>query len=143
VTLVVIAVDMGGSLAINWAGWKLGLAPHWSEGINERWLWGPWSTTLMSSVDAVLWAPLFEELGFRGLLYVTLRTRMPPLAAAVASSALFSATHVTSLPTSLAFFWSGMVWCYAFERFRTLVPGMVGHAAGNMLAVASVLMFYR
>jgi hypothetical protein len=142
-TLVLLTVDIVGSLAINWVMWKLGFQPHWSEGINERWIWGPWSTALLSSVDAVVWAPIFEEIGFRGLLYITLRTRLSPVTAAVVSSALFSGTHLNSLAGFLAFFWSGLVWCYALERFRTLLPAMLGHAAGNSLAVATMVMFYR
>jgi len=142
-TLVLLTVDIVGSLAINWVMWKLGYQPHWSEGINERWIWGPWSTALLSSVDAVVWAPIFEEIGFRGLLYITLRTRLSPVTAAVISSALFSGTHLNSLAGFLAFLWSGLVWCYALERFRTLLPAMLGHAAGNSLAVATMVMFYR
>jgi len=142
-TAVLLAADLAGGLAINWGLWRLGIQPHWTEGLNERWIWGPLPLALMSGVDAVVWAPLFEEIGFRGLLYLTLRARLAPLPAAVASALVFSGTHLNSLAAFLAFFWSGLVWCYAVERFRTLLPAMLGHAAGNALSMATMFMFYR
>ncbi len=143
VMLAVIAADMSGTLAINWSIWKLGFVPHWADGINERWIWAPLSTSVFSGIDAVAWASIFEEIGFRGLLYLTLRTRLSPVTAAVISSGLFSITHMNSLATSLAFFWSGLVWCYAVERFRSLLPAIAAHATGNVLAVSTVFLFYR
>lgn len=142
-TAVLLAADLLGGLVINWAVWWLGFQPHWTEGINERWIWGPLSTALLSGVDAVVWAPIFEEIGFRGLLYITLRSRLAPWPAALLTSVLFSGTHLNSLAAFLAFFWSGLVWCYAIERFRTLLPAMLGHATGNALSMATMFMFYR
>ena len=86
---------------------------------------------------------MFEEIGFRGLLYVTLRSRLRPLHAAVISSGVFSLLHLYSISGFLSVFWSGLVWAYAFERFRSLMPAMMTHAIGNLFALSLILVFYR
>lgn len=142
-TLVIIAVERSGAMFISWGAAELGWQSHWSEGLSERWIWGPWSITLLSAVDAVVWAPLFEEIGFRGLIYLSLRTRMKPWQAAMLSSGAFALLHCSSLVVFISVFWSGLVWAYAFERLRSLLPVILAHASVNMMAVGSVLLFYR
>ena len=142
ITLAVLALEWCGTLCIAWLGWKVGLESHWSEGLYERAIFGPWQTTVLGAVNTVVWAPLFEEIGFRGLIYTTLRSRLAPLAI-VLSAVLFSALHMYSLAGFLAVFWSGMVLAWAYERYRSLLPGMLVHAAGNLLAIGTVVLFYR
>ncbi len=142
-TLVVLAIDWAGTLAITWTGWQLGLSAHWSEGLQERMIFGPLQSTVLGSINMVLWAPLLEEIGFRGLVYVSLRSRLRPLPAALISAGLFSSLHLYSLPGFLSVFWSGLVLAFAFERFRSLLPGIAVHMAGNTLALSTVLLFYR
>lgn len=143
ITFAIIMLERSGALLISWSTWALGYEPHWSDGLAERWMWGSWENTLMSSVNVVAWAPLFEEIGFRGLLYLTLRTRMKPLPAALLSAGTFSALHLYSLAGFLAVFWSGLVWAVAFERIRSLLPIILAHAGSNLFAVSMVVMFYR
>ncbi len=140
---IVMLIERCGAILISWTSWLMGYESHWSNGLAERWIWGPWETTLISSVNTIVWAPLFEEIAFRGLLFFSLRTCMRPLYAALISATVFSLLHPYSLPGFLAVFWSGMVWAYAFERFRSLLPGIFAHAIGNLLAVSMMLMFYR
>lgn len=142
-TLVLLFVERAGSLLISWALWHLDVQPHWAEGLAERWIWGPWPATLMSSINTIAWAPVLEEIGFRGLLFLTLRSRFGFAASAIMSAAAFSLLHPYSLAALLGVFWSGLIWAWAFERFRTLLPAILGHAAGNLLAVGTILMFYR
>ncbi len=142
-TLAVFAVERTGALGISWLAWSAGFEPHWSEGLAERWLWSSWSNALASGIDVVVWAPIVEEIGFRGLLYLTLRSRLKPLPAALISAGLFSLLHLYSVSGFLSVFWSGLVWAWAFERFRSLLPGMLTHALGNLLVVSMVLVFYR
>jgi len=143
IILAVLALEWAGTLLIAWLSWQLGLQGHWSEGLYERMIFGPWQTTLLGMIGLVVWAPIFEEIGFRGLVYVTLRSRMGPITAALVSALLFSALHLYSVPGFLSVFWSGLVLAWTFERFHSLLPGMVAHAAGNLLALSPVLLFYR
>ena len=52
------------------------------------------------TIDGVVWAPIFEELAFRGLLYPTLRLRLPPWLAALLSAALFGGPTATGCRAS-------------------------------------------
>ncbi len=142
-SLMVLLIERSGALAISWGVWQAGIEPHWADGLAERWIWGPWDVTVLSSINTVVWAPVFEEIGFRGLLYTTLRSRFSITTAAIVSAGIFAMLHLYSLAGALAVFWSGLVWAIAFERFRTLWPAILAHATGNLLAVASVLLFYR
>ncbi len=143
IVLAILTLEWAGSLLIAWLSWKLNLESHWSQGLHDRLLFGPWETTFFSAVDMVAWGPMVEEIAFRGLLYVTLRSRFKPLPAAAISAGAFSALHFYSLPGFLAVFWSGLVFALAFERFRSLLPVMAVHAASNALALSTVLLFYR
>jgi membrane protease YdiL (CAAX protease family) len=143
VTILVLTIERSGALLISWSSWALGYEPHWSDGLAERWVWSSWENTVVNGVNAVVWAPLFEEIGFRGLLYVTLRSRLRPLHAAVISSGVFSLLHLYSISGFLSVFWSGLVWAYAFERFRSLMPAVMTHAIGNLFALSLILVFYR
>jgi CAAX protease family protein len=40
-------------------------------------------------------------------------------------------------------FVSGVLWALAYERTRSLLPGMLAHAAGNVQATAIVLAILR
>ena len=56
---------------------------------------------------------------------------------------LFSALHLSSLAGFLSIFWSGLLLAYAYERYHSLLPGMVMHSAGNLLYLSTLLLFYR
>jgi membrane protease YdiL (CAAX protease family) len=143
ISLAVLVVEWSGTMLMAWGSWQLGTEAHWSQGLYERMIFGPWETTTLSAVSLVLWAPIVEEIGFRGLAYVTLRTRLRPFPAAFLSAVLFSSLHFYSLPGFLSIFWSGLVLAFVFEKFRSLLPGIAIHMAGNLLALSTILLFYR
>ena len=143
ITLALLAMDMSGQLFIGWGTWKLGLGSHWSAGIQERLVFGPEATVIWSMINIVLWTPIMEEIGFRGLVYTTLRSRLGPTLAIVLSAALFSALHLKSLAGFLSIFWSGLLLSYAYERYHSLLPGIVMHSAGNLLYLSTLVLFYR
>lgn len=142
-TLGLLAMDMLGQLLIGWGTWKLGIGDPWSTGIQERLVFGPETTVIWSTINIVVWVPVMEEIGFRGLIYTTLRSRAGPTLAIVLSAALFSAVHIQTLAGFLSIFWSGLLLAYAYERYHSLLPGIVMHSAGNMLYLSTILLFYR
>jgi len=143
ITLALLAMDMLGQMTIGWGTWKLGFGDHWSAGIQERLVFGPQATVIWSTINIVLWTPVMEEIGFRGLVYTTMRSRLGPTLAIVVSALLFSALHLKSVAGFLSIFWSGLLLAYAYERYHSLLPGMVMHAAGNLLYLGTILLFYR
>ena len=40
-------------------------------------------------------------------------------------------------------FWSGLLLSYAYERYHSLLPGIVMHSAGNLLYLSTLVLFYR
>jgi uncharacterized protein len=143
ITLALLALEWAGGILIAAAGWALGLQSHWSKGMHELSIFGGWQETLLHAIDAVVWVPLVEEVAFRGLLYVTLRAVLRPWPAILLSALLFAALHVFSVLGFLTVLWGGIVLAWSFERFRSLLPGMVIHAAGNLLSLSTLLLFYR
>lgn len=143
VTVMLLAVHWAGNMLISALGWGLGLESHWSQGIHELAMFGSWRNTLLAATNAVLWAAIIEEIAFRGLLYVTLRSVMRPWMAILLSAALFSLLHLYSFTAMLTVFWSGVLLAWSFERFRSLLPAMVVHGLGNAVAVSTLVLFYR
>lgn len=143
ITMILLAIEWTGSMLIGWTGWKLGLHCHWSEGLHELSIFGPWQATALNAFNSTVLVAVIEEITFRGLVYVTLRSFLKPLPAIILSAAFFSVLHFYSLLGFFAVFWSGIVLAYTFERFRSLLPCIIIHSSGNMLSLATVLLFYR
>ena len=51
--------------------------------------------------------------------------------------------HGYGLQGFAAVTWSGMIWALGYERTRSLLPGMLAHAASNLLATTSFLLLLR
>jgi len=141
--LVLLGLSLAGESLLSIGLNALGVTSHWADGFLEDFLWGSPATVAAGTVDGVVWAPTFEELAFRGLLYPTLRLRLPPWPAALLSSALFGVAHGYGLQGFVAVTWSGMIWALGYERTRSLVPGILAHAASNLLATTSFLLLLR
>jgi ABC-2 type transport system permease protein len=92
----------------------------------------PWIGAL-----AVLAAPLFEELIFRGILYRGFRRSLAPLHAALASALVFALVH-----PPLAFvpvFVMALLAALVFERTGLLLAPIAAHATYNALVVGAAL----
>ncbi|MGH7354810.1 MAG: lysostaphin resistance A-like protein [Candidatus Rokuibacteriota bacterium] len=120
-----------------------GLAAHWTEWFDPDLAWGRASVATASVVGAVVAAPVVEELGFRGLLYGTLRVRLGLPVAAAASALIFAALHGYGVVGFLSVFTSGMLWAWAFERSGSVLPGIAAHAVNNLSASVAVLVLLR
>jgi len=142
-TAALLALEMIGLMLIGWGTWQLGLESHWAQGIQERLVFGPTETVIFSIINIIVWTPIFEEIGFRGLLYTSFRQRLSPTLAIVISAMLFSILHLKSLNGFLSIFWSGLILAYAYEKYRSLLPGILIHSIGNLFYLSTVLLFYR
>jgi membrane protease YdiL (CAAX protease family) len=143
IALAAIAAELLGTGILGWSSLLVGVEGGWAEGFDETLAFGSLSEVLLTSFDYIIMAPIVEELAFRGILYFSLRRRLGPWQAAAASAAIFSFVHFYSLPGFLTTFWSGAIWAVAFERTRSLVPGIAAHAVYNLLYVASWTLIYR
>jgi membrane protease YdiL (CAAX protease family) len=84
---------------------------------------------------AILAAPVFEEFIFRGLLFGGLRRSFGPLAAVLASAAIFAIVHppISMIPV----FAMGVVAAFVYNRTRMLAAPIVVHAIYNAAVIVS------
>jgi membrane protease YdiL (CAAX protease family)/uncharacterized RDD family membrane protein YckC len=94
---------------------------------------GPWPLQILMIAIA---APVSEELSFRGFFFGGLRARMPALAAALISGALFGLLHAPGgigvVPQLFAF---GTILALLYEKTGSIVPGMLLHILNNTLGL--------
>jgi membrane protease YdiL (CAAX protease family) len=143
VTLALIALALVGDTVVDAAGRWSGLRSHWADGFSEDMLWDSRGVFLVDIVNVTAWAPLVEELTFRGLLYATLRVRFAVWPAALMSAATFALPHGYAAMGSLSVFVSGVLWALAYERARSLLPALFAHAANNVMSTLWIVGLLR
>ncbi len=84
----------------------------------------------------VIAAPISEEFCFRGMLFGGLRTRLPRLAAALLSGAIFGGLHATTgvsaIPPLIVF---GFLLALLYEKTGSIIPGILLHMLNNSVAL--------
>ncbi len=141
--LAVVAAGLVGEWVLGRIAEPLKLISHWTEWFDADLVWGSSPTLMVSLMEYVFFAPVFEELAFRGLLFGVFRRRFQWGVAAMLSAALFAIAHGYGLIGFLSVFWSGLIWAWAYERTGSLWPGMIGHAINNLLVCLSVMALLR
>ncbi len=136
--VALVAAGLVIDLGLGLLGGALGLTSHWAEWFDADLAWGGPAVVGLTLLGSIVFAPVFEELIFRGLLYGTLRTRLAwPLAAAT-SGLVFALAHGYGVIGFLSVFLSGVLWAWVYERTGSLLPSILAHVANN-LAVAITL----
>lgn len=142
----VLAVVAGGL----WGEWLIDrmtehwqLSSHWTEWFDEDLVWGSSSLTMVSLLEYVILAPLFEELVFRGLLFAILRRKFRFLPAAVISASIFGLAHGYGVVGLISVCWSGVLWAWIYEKTGSLGPGILAHAINNFLVCLAVMSLLR
>jgi membrane protease YdiL (CAAX protease family) len=90
-----------------------------------------------------VFAPLFEELAFRGLLFAILRRKFRFLPAALISAGIFGVAHGYGLVGLVSVCWSGVLWAWIYEKTGSLLPGILAHAINNLLVCLAVMALLR
>ena len=101
-------------------------------------------TTAFVVLAAVVFAPLAEEVLFRGLLFQSLRRRLGLWFAALTSSLVFCLVHVeiiTSQPLALTgLFVLAVVFAWSFHRTGSLVVPILAHATFNAVSLGLAIL---
>jgi uncharacterized protein len=127
-SLIAAAADTGGSP---------------TEALLESAALGSPATMLLGALEAVIWAPLFEEIAFRAVLYGSLRARFGVGVSALLSAAVFALLHGYSPLVLLPLGAGAMLSALVYERTRSLWPSILSHAFNNALVVAASWAVYR
>ena len=98
---------------------------------------------MVSLLEFIVLAPIFEEVAFRGVLFGTLRKKFSWGSSAVLSAAIFALAHGYGVLGFISVFWSGMLWAWIYEKTGSLLPSMFAHAANNLLVCLSILYLLR
>mgnify|MGYP001564712092 FL=1 len=142
-TFVVIGFSVLGEAAIALGSGALHYKPHWADGLLENVLWGPPWLAACEVFDSVVWAPLIEELAFRGVLYATLRMTVGVWPAVGLSAGIFALVHGYGAVGFASVFWSGTLWALAYERTRSLLPAILGHVFNNLFVTTEFIWLLR
>lgn len=139
IIVAVIAAGLWGEWVLGRAADFFNLTNHWTEWFDSNLVWASPPKLTVSLLEYVIFAPIFEEIAFRGLLYATLRRRLAFFPAAIVSTTIFALAHGYSLIGFISVFWSGFLWAWIYERTGSLIPGMVAHAMNNLLVCLTVM----
>jgi len=134
VTLALIAIALVSDILVDVVSRLVHIKTHWTDGFTEELLWAGRRRVILAAIDIAAWAPIVEEILFRGLLYATLRTRIGVAEAALLSAVIFTLPHGYSIAGSASVLVSGLLWAVAYERTRSLLPGLFAHAVNNLLS---------
>lgn len=143
VVLAVLAAAILGEWLISALGQLLKLSSHWTEWFDSDLIWGGRATVGAALVEYVCFAPFFEEIVFRGLIFRTFRRQFNWTVSAGASAAIFSILHGYGPLGFASVLWSGILWAWAYEKTGSLLPGMMAHAINNFLVVLGLLVLLR
>jgi len=94
---------------------------------------------VLDDVDAIVFAPIAEELIFRGVLFLTLRRHLTFWPAALLSGAVFAVIHFYPLVATLQVLVFGVALAWALERTGSLIPPILAHAGFNAVVVIGEL----
>ncbi len=143
IVLAVVAAGLWGEWVMGRVAEALSLTNHWTEWFDPDLVWAPPSVLAISLLEYVVFAPIFEELAFRGLLYAILRRRLSFVPAALISASIFALAHGYGLIGFISVLWSGLLWAWLYEKTGSLIPGMIAHAANNLLVCLTVMALLR
>jgi hypothetical protein len=136
------AVQLGGGLTTELLG-RAGFETHWTERIDAQRLGADRWTFAGYAAVYVAWLPAINEVFCRGVLFLTLRTRMPLVPAALWSAALIGAFANASAPQFTGVIWAGFVLAFAFEKARSLLPLIACTALSYALEFLAYQLLYR
>jgi len=93
---------------------------------------------LITFVAVAIFAPVVEEVFFRGFLYGGMRGRIGMGGALVGSALFFTALHFT-LDQFIPIFILGLFLAWLYEKTGSLYPGICLHIANNALALVALM----
>ena len=91
----------------------------------------------LASLTVIVFAPVCEELFFRGFVFPGLSNRWGVVVGIIASGVIFSSVHLL-YKSFVPIAGVGMVFAYAYYRSRNIFTTMLAHIAFNSLSIAAI-----
>lgn len=146
--LVVWTVGLGATSLSEWLGWPVETIGHEAfkdliedDGSDKD---GRSEALIKLIISAVILAPLYEELVFRGVMQTCLVRLFGESrwAAVCYAAAMFAVTHAWVVPWQNLFplFALGLVFGYVYERTGSLLTAVLAHAGFNAANIALVVL---
>ncbi len=107
----------------------------WWESLDEKLMFGSPSSAILTSLDAVVGAPVVEEIIFRGLLFGALVGKWGFWPAALCSSLVFASVHGYELEGTISVLTTGTFLCWLYVRTGRLWAPILAHALLNAIVV--------
>ena len=111
----------------------------WPKDVVPFWVDEEFTISLSRGIQnimlAVLIGPLHEEILFRGVLYQTLRTKLPWVLSVLLCTATFALLHDPPAQMTGALL-LGLVTCYVMERHASITECFAIHASYNFFVLA-------
>lgn len=140
---ITAAAGLLGEWLITLVAEPLGVSSHWTEGFDDAMIWGDLPNLAASLVETIVFAPVFEEIVFRGLFFATLRRRFGFVPSALISASVFAVAHGYGALGFVSVLWSGILWAWVYERSGSVLPGILAHMVNNASVCLSVILFLR
>jgi membrane protease YdiL (CAAX protease family) len=141
--LALVAIEQGLVMLVSYLAHRAGHDVSWASSIEEELIFASPAALVSQLLDMVVAAPVLEEIGCRGLIYGTLRTRLPPWPAALISAALFAMVHLYSPVGFISLFVGAVASALVYERTRSLLPSIAAHGVNNLFAVLVEPLLFR
>ena len=87
-------------------------------------------------------APLSEEIVFRGILYPVLRGRVGVWPAILIQATVFASIHLYSWIGALSVFIAGIIFCWLFEKTKSLWSPLLLHSIYNFISTVFVWLYF-
>jgi membrane protease YdiL (CAAX protease family) len=94
---------------------------------------------ILLSLSIIVFAPIFEELLFRGILFRAFRNKFSFVFSAVLSGIIFSLAH-SNYFSFLPIFTLGFVFAYIYEKTKNLKIPILLHSLHNLFAFSLILL---
>ena len=107
----------------------------WWESMDEKLMFGSASSAFLTSLDAVVGAPVVEEIIFRGILFGALFGKWGFWPAALGSSLVFASVHGYGFEGSILVLTTGTFLCWLYARTGRLWAPMLAHGLLNAIVV--------
>jgi membrane protease YdiL (CAAX protease family) len=128
--LVAYGASLTFAYLLNWAFGALGRGAP-TEFLVEPLIYGSRFDAFANALELVVFAPVGEELLFRGVLFGALARKFTTHRAALVSAVLFSLWHGYGVAGTLIVAFDGYLFARLYARSGSLIPGMFAHAMIN------------